>query len=323
MAINDNGRPMIAIHRDSRGWYKRYERYCSRIGVGSTLVDLLADDWVDNISGCDYVVFKGTMDSENIRILKERLYFLEKILGKTAVPNWASYWHFDSKGIQRDLFRVQELRIPKTLVIGSSRDIFAMSHFPERVVLKEPSGSSSDSVRLVRNTPLRRWRMRQWLLDAPIYRRSDSVLRRLGLKVRRPTQKIVQELIENEGYDIRIVTIGFEYVYVFRRLVREHDFRASGSGRIDQSWDDRYLPLMKMLLAYSKKMEFNTMAYDVVLDKDGVPYVLEMSGSFLGGPEMTECPNVFRWNEIRGKFERIEPIDPLELQIRILVGRPV
>jgi len=319
MAQHTPKSPVVGIHQDRHGWCRQYKAFADQYGLRSVMLNLFSDDWVSAVMECDAILFKGTMYPESIRILKERAYFIETFLGKTAVPNWNSYWHFDSKAIQRDIFQVQGLTIPETIVTGIQEDIDRLGvSFPEKVVLKETSGAGSSQVRLICNSQFSRWRLGQWQLDSTAYRGANVILRSLQLRPARGPQKIVQRMIENDGFDIRVTTIGNRHAYLFRRLCRDNDFRASGSGRIDYTWDDRYLELIRALVDFSDKMGFNTMAYDVIAGRDGHYYVIEMSASF-DEKALEACPNVFRTGEDRVNFERTEPTSPLELQITMLI----
>jgi len=311
-------RPVVGIHRDRYNWHKRYGHYCHEYGLEFIEMDLFSNDWITAAKKCDVVLFKGTMNRESIRILKERIYYLETFLGKTSVPNWNSFWHFDSKAIQREVAQLSGMKIPDTIVAGTSCDIeLIKTVLPDEVIIKESFGAGSSYVKSIRNDCLRRWRLRQWQLERPFYRVVCACLRRIGIQPLRGPQKVIQRMIDNDGFDIRIVTIGERYAYFFKRLVRDNDFRASGSGRIDYSWDERYSSLLRRLLGFSRRMKFNTMAYDIIIGSDACPYLIEMSSLF-GGKAMPDCPNVFRVSSDLEVLERILPIDPLELQVRML-----
>lgn len=308
--------PLIfGIHCDRHGWHSQYKAICDKYGFPGVMVDLFSDDWVTAVSACDVVLFKGTMYPDSIRILKERVYFLESVLGKKVVPNYNAYWHFDSKAIQRDIFQAYGLNIPHSVVAGTCDDVRTIgAFFPHKVVMKETSGAGSSQVRLVSNNSLMRWSLRQWQLNSILYRCVSIVLRTIGLRPCKGPQKIIQEMVENDGFDIRVTTIGSRYAYVFKRYCRDRDFRASGSGKLDYSWDDKYVELIYSLMAFSRSMGFNTMAYDIIVDRNGRWYLIEMSASF-DDKALADCPNVFRVSDDLRGLERIGKVSPLELQI--------
>ncbi len=318
--MSDSSYPVFGIHCDRHGWYRQYSDICDKYGFRRVMLDLFSDDWVTTANACDVVLFKGTMYPDSIRILKERVYFLESMLQKKVVPNYNAYWHFDSKAIQRDIFRAHGMSIPDTVVAGTCDDVNAIGTlFPNRVVVKETSGAGSSQVRLVSNNLLMRWWLRQWQLHSRLFRGVSVALRTIGLRPCRGPQKIVQEMIENEGFDVRVTTIGNEYAYVFRRLCRDNDFRASGSGRIDYGWDDKYIELIYSLVSFSRTLGFNTMAYDVIVGRDGRWYLVEMSASF-DDKALTHCPNVFQVSDDLRTLRRIERVSPLQLQIMMSAG---
>jgi hypothetical protein len=85
-----------------------------------------------------------------------------------------------------------------------------------------------------------------------------------------------QEFIPNNKYDIRITTIG-NRAFGFVRHNRDNDFRASGSGKID--YDLKKIPLECVKIAHeiSQKNNFQSMAYDFLIDKNGKPLINEVS----------------------------------------------
>jgi hypothetical protein len=72
-----------------------------------------------------------------------------------------------------------------------------------------------------------------------------------------------QEFVPNNNCDLRITAIGDKFAVGFWRKNRPHDFRASGSGRIDY---DKPLTedIIHFCLNTNKKLNFDSMAYDII-----------------------------------------------------------
>ena len=85
-----------------------------------------------------------------------------------------------------------------------------------------------------------------------------------------------QDLIPNNLYDIRVVVVG-NRAFALKRLVRENDFRASGSGKI--VYDKTQIDLRCIQIAFdiNKKLETQSIAYDFVFDTENNPLVIEIS----------------------------------------------
>ena len=87
---------------------------------------------------------------------------------------------------------------------------------------------------------------------------------------------LFQKFLPNNDCDTRVTVIG-ERAFAFRRMVREDDFRASGSGNID--YDPSKIDMRCIQLAFnvSQKMGFQSMAYDFLLNEKGEPEFCEIS----------------------------------------------
>lgn len=87
-----------------------------------------------------------------------------------------------------------------------------------------------------------------------------------------------QEFIPNNDSDIRVIVVG-DKAFAIKRMVRENDFRASGSGTIlyDKNlFDDATI---KLSFDLSEKLQTQCVAFDYVY-KDGLPLVVEFSFGF-------------------------------------------
>ena len=89
-----------------------------------------------------------------------------------------------------------------------------------------------------------------------------------------------QDFIPNNDSDIRVITVG-DKAFAIKRMTRDGDFRASGSGKIlynKESIDER---CVKIALDASKVMQTQCTAYDFVFDENGTPLIIEISYAFL------------------------------------------
>ena len=80
-------------------------------------------DWINVVRPYDLVIWKpdhmGPLGSAH---LKERIYFLEKYLGKLVVPNFNTAWHFESKVAQSYLLALAGAATPATTATFDYRD---------------------------------------------------------------------------------------------------------------------------------------------------------------------------------------------------------
>jgi len=88
-----------------------------------------------------------------------------------------------------------------------------------------------------------------------------------------------QAFVEGNERDLRLTVVGDKYAFVYHRRNRPNDFRASGSGLLDY---EREIPeaLIRYCIGISKRMSFNSMAYDILFTKDDF-VIVEMSYGYI------------------------------------------
>jgi glutathione synthase/RimK-type ligase-like ATP-grasp enzyme len=87
-----------------------------------------------------------------------------------------------------------------------------------------------------------------------------------------------QDFIPQNNHDIRIIIIDNK-AFAIKRMVRDGDFRASGSGKIIYNKDEIPIECIKIAFETSKKIKSQSAAYDFVF-LDGKALIIEISYSF-------------------------------------------
>ena len=91
--------------------------------------------------------------------------------------------------------------------------------------------------------------------------------------------------------------------FAIKRMVRENDFRASGSGNI--SYDPVQIRKIFIELAFkvNSKIGSSSIAFDFIVDEDGNPLIVEISYGY-ATKAYDRCPGYWdsdlKWHE--GKF---------------------
>ena len=85
-----------------------------------------------------------------------------------------------------------------------------------------------------------------------------------------------QEFLPRNDFDTRVTVIG-NRAFAFRRYNRDNDFRASGSGKIDYDINEINMDMIQISHKISLQNNFQSMAYDFLIDSDGKPSIVEMS----------------------------------------------
>ena len=332
----------IAIH-DSKGSFSdRWIRYCKEKGVAYKTVDCYDNNIIAQVQDCDGLMWHfHHAKPEDWLIAKPLLYALAAKPGFRVFPDFNTAWHFDDKISQKYLLEsVGAPLVPTHVFVNESdaREWAGSATYP--VVFKLRAGAGSVNVSLVRSRSGAERTIRKAFGRG--YRHDSLVpLREVLQKVREgrasksallgavghlfiPTgfsrvhgrergYVYFQEFIPGNDHDIRVVVIDGK-AFAIKRLVREGDFRASGSGHIlyDRELFDE--GTVALALETAEKMGSQCAAFDFVY-KAGAPMIVEMSYGF--SPDgYDRCPGYWdrslRWLE--------GPFDPYGWMVEMVVG---
>jgi len=110
---------------------------------------------------------------------------------------------------------------------------------------------------------------------------------------------LFQKFLPDNEFDTRITIIG-NRAFGFRRMTRKDDFRASGSGNIDHDPKKVDLKCVEIAFDISKKLKFQSMAYDFLYNEKKEPEICEISYTFQD-KAVYNCPGYWddklNWNE--------------------------
>jgi glutathione synthase/RimK-type ligase-like ATP-grasp enzyme len=264
------------------------------------IVDIDAHDWLERIAPYDLVIWKGRfMGPELAGHYKDKVYFIEKVLGKVIVPGFETVWHFESKVAQSYFFAHAGVATPETVATLDYDDALAclrQGRYP--IVVKKSHGASSVNVQLIASeSRAQKWLAKTFFLEMCERHRAGhgnrlfrvasapwhgwfwpNVLQR-SLRTERAAVAYWQQYVADNDADLRITVIGDRDAYGFWRRNRPGDFRASGSGLLDYE-----TPIPEAALRYcidlNRRFGFDSMAYDLLLQGENF-VVVEMSYGYV------------------------------------------
>jgi glutathione synthase/RimK-type ligase-like ATP-grasp enzyme len=241
-------------------------------------------------------------------LIAKQLIFSLGMSGKLVFPNINTYWHFNDKIGQKYLLESIDAPLVTTYIFYNKTDALNWvneTKFPK--VFKLRGGSGSTNVKLVATkhkakglilkafgkgfSPFDKWgnlkeRIRKFRAGKDSFRGILKGIRRLivlpsvaKMLGREKGYIYFQDYIENNKFDIRVVVIDNK-AFAIKRLVRENDFRASGSGNIvfkREELDDR---CVKIAFDLSNRLHTQCLAYDFVIKENDTPLLLEISFGF-------------------------------------------
>lgn len=303
---------MIAIHVTENSFSDRWILYCRDKGIDFIEVDIFDNNIVGHLqqAGTKYLlVHLDLLDHRTELISNSILLAIEKA-GIHVFPDLNTYWHHDDKVAQKYMFEAQHIPHPNTWVFYNKDEAkrwLTTASFP--LVFKLRGGSASANVVLLkdmlhakryvhkmfgkgikpipsifndyRNRVKVHSRKRDW--GNTLRRLPRTIFTIMLVNSRMSREKgyfLVQEFIPGNPFDTRIVVIG-DRAFAIRRIARHNDFRSSGSGDFDLSNENINREALALAFDTAKKLKIQSMACDVVFDRDKRPLILEVCYAFV------------------------------------------
>ncbi|REL23989.1 hypothetical protein DYD21_20335 [Rhodohalobacter sp. SW132] len=295
---------MIAIHHKEEGFSPDWIHYCERSGIPYKRVNCYDSDIVKQLEDCDALMWHFHHASpKDILFAKELIYSLETA-GKVVFPNFHTAWHFDDKVGQRYLLEAIDAPIVPSYVFYEKEKALEWSsktEYPK--VFKLRRGSGSSHVRLVEDERMAKKLIRQAFgkgfsqyNPAPNLKERwrkykaglipfSSVLKgvlRFGYTTEfdrvagnEKGYAYFQDFVPGNRSDIRIVII-HNRAFAIKRMVRENDFRASGSGFIKYEKENFDEDTVRLSFKIAEKLKSQSLAIDYLYD-NGDPKIVEIS----------------------------------------------
>ena len=295
---------MIAIHYSNVGFHKRWREYCILKNIKYKDVDCYADNIIEQLINCDALMWHYWQTSSKDFIKAKRLLFALEHSEFVVFPDFKTAWHFDDKIAQKYLLEALNLPLVKSYHFIDKTQALNWTNgasFPK--VFKLKGGAGSANVQLVKNrrraikliNKAFKSGFKQYDSFAALkerYRKYKEgkdtligVLKSFYRLFNEPIYSKVLGVIKNEIYfqdfiadndcDIRVIVVD-EKAFAIKRLVRENDFRASGSGNILYSKENFDTNLIKNSFEYANRLNVQSCAFDYVIS-NGVPKIVEIS----------------------------------------------
>lgn len=300
----------IAIHHSKGSWSfgNYWIKYCQENQIDYKCVNAYDTDIIEQLKDCDAFMWHHNHMIHKDRLLAKALLFSLETAGVKVFPDFHTDWHFDDKLGQKYLLEsIGAPLVPSYAFFDfdTARKWINNTTFPK--VFKLRGGSGSTNVMLV-HTKQEALRLARKAINKgiPIYNKKGALkesIRRCKMGGKRldifkalahfivptPLQRAsgkeigyayFQDFIPGNTFDIRIIVIG-DKAYGIQRLVRENDFRASGSGTI--RYEKKYIDEKCVRIAFdvSEGLKSQCTAFDFVFKEDGTPLIVEISYGFV------------------------------------------
>jgi glutathione synthase/RimK-type ligase-like ATP-grasp enzyme len=298
---------MIAIHLNTGSFGNYWVEYCKKNNIQYKIVDCYNNDIIDKLSDCDALMWHHShMNPKDILFAKQLLYSIEHS-GKIVFPDFRTNWHFDDKLGQKYLFEALNCQAVKTYAFYKKEDALKWAEnttYPK--VFKLRGGAGSWNVSLIKNKrnankiiskafgcgfkQYDAWsnineRWRKFRLGKINF--SSLLMGYIRVFAEPDYSKVMgkergyayfQDFIPNNDSDIRVIVIDNK-AFAIKRMVRENDFRASGSGNILYNKDFFDVKTIQMAFDLADKIQGQSVAFDFVFDNEK-PLIVEVSYGF-------------------------------------------
>jgi len=310
----------IAIHHRKDAFSWRWIDYCKLNDIPYKIVNCYDYDIVEQLNDCSALMWHFYQASaKDVLFAKQLLYSLETA-GKKVFPDYNTCWHFDDKVGQKYLLEAVDAPLVPSYVFydrQTAMEWVGSAEFPK--VFKLRRGSGSDHVRLIsdRKTAKKlvrkafasgfpqydagsnlKERIRKFRVGKSDWRHLLKGVIRLGYTT--DFARVIgnengyiyfQDFIPDNDHDIRVNVVDGK-AFAVKRMVRENDFRASGSGY--PQFEKHHFPeeVVELALQLTKKLNLQAVAYDF-LNYKGNFVISEISYGFC---DMTDACTGY-WDE--------------------------
>ncbi|MEI7675407.1 MAG: hypothetical protein WCJ03_01390 [Bacteroidales bacterium] len=297
----------IGIHPCKDSFSERWIQYCEKQRIPYKLVNCYNTDIINQLDDCDALMWHFHHASSRDVLFAKQLLYSVKASGKQIFPDFDTVWHFDDKVGQKYLLEALHIPFVPSYVFYSKQEAFdwaEQTSFPKVFKLRGGAGSSnvkiaktkSDAINLINRafgkgfSQYDAWSNLKDRIQK--YRKGKTTLFdvakgiiRLGYPTnfakmagREKGYVYFQDFIPNNDHDIRVVVIDNK-AFAIKRMVRENDFRASGSGEIlyeKELFDDSTI---RLSFEIAEKLKTQCLALDYVY-QNSKPLVVEISYGF-------------------------------------------
>lgn len=323
---------MIAIHyrdklidRFSSHWVK----YCEDKNIPFKIVNCFDSDIIFQIEDCSALMFHFFLGAQDKMLFARQLLYSVENSGKKVFPNFQTMWHYDDKVGQKYLLESTKAPLVPTHIFYQKEKALQWAEstsYPK--VFKLRNGASSSNVKLVKDKdkavslidkafgtgfshkgspwPHLKERIRKYKLDNSKLGGVKAAIKRIFYVP--PSERkygaekgyaYFQDFIPENGFDIRVIVID-QKAFGIKRMVREKDFRASGSGMIKYGKENFYPETVKLAFDLADKLKGQSVAFDFIYF-NGTPLVVEISYCFTSLGVYEKCEGYWdselNWHE--------------------------
>lgn len=299
----------LAIHHREKSFSTPWIDYCKKENIDYLLVNSYANDILEVIRDNEITHFMWHFSHESSKdlMLYPNVFNSLELMGIKTFPNFNSRWHFENKVAQKYLFESINAPMPKNYVFYDENEaIRFLEKYDFPIVAKLKRGAHSINVKLIDNKeegvkyvkklfsegiqstekPLSNLKYKIRVAKR-LKNIKQLVIKIIGFLKKNKKERLLnspekgyayfQEFMPKNDSDTRVVVVN-DRAFGFRRLNRENDFRASGSGKFD--FKEMDLKFVSLAFELHKKIGAQCLSFDFVYNKNREPVVIEVGYEF-------------------------------------------
>jgi len=318
----------LLLNSDNRlfpNYSEKFREILDNNAIPYLIIDHSSDTMLEDLSSCTHLLFRHSQGDTDMMLYDSIFHIARNIYNLKCSPDYETYWPYENKIKEYYLLKSSGSPVVETNIFwdyNSAYKFLQTNRFPLVIKMYKGAGSSNvvkinsvkDGKKIINRIfgkgvkfgklPGRSNLASISNLGVATYCRNTirSMLITLGILDRSnpysewQIQKdavLFQKFLPNNEFDTRVTIIG-NRAFAFRRFVRHNDFRASGSGNLDLEPKEIDIRCISIAFEVSKKLLFETMAYDFIYDENKVPQICEISYCFVDRI-VRNCPGY--WDE--------------------------
>jgi glutathione synthase/RimK-type ligase-like ATP-grasp enzyme len=300
---------MIAIHEWKGSFSDKWIEYCKLNNIKYKIINCYDNDIIEQIKECDIILWHWHHTLTRDALFAKELIKSFELMGKKVFPNIDTCWHYDDKIGQKYLFESLNLPLINTYVFYHKNEALKWieeTTFPKIFKLRGGAGAKNvfmcktkqDAIKKINQIFSNGFSSRNRFLSIKerlwFFKRDKTLKSFLNIakglaRIFIPSESdknatieknyaYFQDFIPQNDSDIRVIVIG-DKAFAIKRMVRNGDFRASGSGKILYNKDEIPLDCIKISFDTTTKIRAQSAAYDFVF-LDNKPLLIEVSFAF-------------------------------------------
>lgn len=299
----------IAIYERKNSFSDRWVEYCKLHDISYISVNPFQSSIIEQVKECAGFMWHWPHWDYKTRLFARQLTYSLEAMGVKVFPNSKTCWHYDDKVGQKYLLEALGAPLISTYVFFDKNEALkwaGTTKYPK--IFKLRSGAGSSNVQLVKTYENAKvlinkafaggyssieslyfikeklWHLRRDKNILSLFNLGKGLAQTIASKTREkhfPRERdyaYFQDFAPDNDCDIRVIVIG-ERAFGIKRMVRDGDFRASGSGLILYGQGEIPLPCIKNSFEITHSIGAQCMAYDYIFES-GRWKIVEISYAF-------------------------------------------